>query len=746
MQFLTWLAAGLLFIALDASAQVDGTFFGLGGLAQGCNGRVNQTLELPDGDLLVAGDFTACGQVASPGVARFNGKRWFALGEGVNGEVMAVANLGTDIYAAGEFSQAGTLTVNNIARFDGQRWHRLGSADQHGVEGIVLEIAAFENKIYVAGYFFRAGPLPNANGFAVWDGVQWQRPPGDAFSGAPEFLSVVSGELYVSSTNLLSVNGLSDYVFRLRGGAWSRLQPVGTVQSPPLRNFISDGRDIFATPATFSCAIRCPTSLRRFDGVSWTTFGSFDGFIEDLAIVRGELHVLGRLSTLSTGLTQASRLIRRRGTAWETLLPLTDVPSTITPPGDFEIRAMNSYRDLLVVNGSFTQMRGSRLNRIAFFDGTQFSSLGSPAGVSDAGGGVNGAVSAITALEGEIYVAGAFDLAGPTLVSGIARLGNGMWHGLDLAPSVATRRINALVSHRGAVYAGGSFELPGSAGYSNVAGFGGKYWQALAPGRGASGAVNTLLSDGDALYLGGDFAQVATGGPNVLSSNGIAIWRPGQWGILGDGFASGTNGKILAVARLNGDIVVAGSFTSAGRDPAKDIARFDGSRWFRMGESTDALRPEGIRALAVYRGELYAAGTFVWADGRKPDPVLARFDGVRFQPVVNDLQTTNTFPLAKASALAVLKDRLYIGGRFDRSGATLLRGIAAYDGNQITPVGRIGAQNVQGEVMVLTVNGDELLIGGRFGSAGNQVSSGLARFVPASGAAPAGEHAEPRAH
>jgi hypothetical protein len=136
-----------------------------------------RALAIDDADVLyVAGDFTSVGRdwgldvTLANHIARWDGTAWSALGEGLNGEVRALA-IGSngDLYAAGDFTLAGGLPANHIARWDGETWHALGA----GTDGPVYTLAADPaGGVYVGGRFLTAGDV-EAPSVARWNGTEW---------------------------------------------------------------------------------------------------------------------------------------------------------------------------------------------------------------------------------------------------------------------------------------------------------------------------------------------------------------------------------------------------------------------------------------------------------------------------------------------------------------------------------------------------------------------------------------------
>src|SRR5262245_42079249 len=76
------------------------------GLPPGLNGTVSSVLTLGR-YTYVGGSFTKAGETNAVGIARWDGKRWSALGPGLQGLVNALAARGTDLYVGGIFTLNG---------------------------------------------------------------------------------------------------------------------------------------------------------------------------------------------------------------------------------------------------------------------------------------------------------------------------------------------------------------------------------------------------------------------------------------------------------------------------------------------------------------------------------------------------------------------------------------------------------------------------------------------------------------
>jgi hypothetical protein len=131
---------------------------------------VNALAVLPNGDLVAAGHFDSAGGVPCNNIARWDGASWSPLGSGIsstgNPYPNALAALPNgDLVVAGQFETAGGVPCNNIARWDGASWSPLGP----GIGGYLNALATLPNGDLVAGGWFG----PPGHFIARWDGTVW---------------------------------------------------------------------------------------------------------------------------------------------------------------------------------------------------------------------------------------------------------------------------------------------------------------------------------------------------------------------------------------------------------------------------------------------------------------------------------------------------------------------------------------------------------------------------------------------
>src|SRR5262249_48369946 len=124
---------------------------------------------------------------------------------------------------------------------------------------------------------------------------------------------------------------------------------------------------------------------------------------------------------------------------------------------------------------------------------------------------------------------------------------------------------------------------------------------------------------------------------------------------------------VYSLAVYNGDLIAAGIFDHADGDSTGGVARWDGSTWRPM--ATNAPVPQ-VNALAVHGTRLIAGGALTNFDG------VGQWDGTTWSAVGAGLQQgpPDNFP-ATVTGLQVVGDKLYAVGGIYNSGATTFTGL-----------------------------------------------------------------------
>lgn len=185
-------------------------------------------------------------------------------------------------------------------------------------------------------------------------------------------------------------------------------------------------------------------------------------------------------------------------------------------------------------------------------------------------------------------------------------------------------------------------------------------WQSLGSGCGQndqSEGVYALIVYDNELIAAGIFSSA--GG---IAANNVAAWDGHSWHALGSGIGPASSfTAVYALAVYDGELYAAGSFHQAGGAPAESIARWDGAAWHAVGTGN---RQGAINALAAYKGMLYAGGYF--SDTAQGDPVqnIERWDGSAWSSVPNVFGSYGYGVDGSIESLCATPNFLYIGGQF----------------------------------------------------------------------------------
>jgi hypothetical protein len=293
------------------------------------------------------------------------------------------------------------------------------------------------------------------------------------------------------------------------------------------------------------------------------------------------------------------------------------------------------------------------------------------------------------------------------------------------------RTIWAMTVFQGELVIGGDFGSAGGQTVNHIARWNGTTWRTLGgpSGIGVNGRVNALAVYAGSLFVGGNFT---TAGGIVV--NRVARWSGSDWfaltGPSGTGITEGFGGpRVEALTIYNGELVVAGSFGSAGGLTANSIARWNGSAWLPfVDQPSGVIGVNGqVSALAVYNGQLVAAGAFVGA-GASSASRIARWSGSTWLTLPGPSGNGMAGPVDSVRALYVHNGELVAGGRFSSAGGTAANNIARWTGSTWLPVSGPSGNGVDDFVWTLGSFGTDLLVGGNFSTAGGVSANRIARW------------------
>lgn len=224
------------------------------------------------------------------------------------------------------------------------------------------------------------------------------------------------------------------------------------------------------------------------------------------------------------------------------------------------------------------------------------------------GPGSNGIDDEVFALASDgirLYVGGAFTKAGDIAANNIVSWDGKRWQILGTGPGIlngVNGTVNSIVIDGDIIYVGGQFTNAGGTPVQNVARYSisSRTWANVTGGiSGTNAFVSTIMLDGDNVYVGGTFSRAGS-----LTVNNIAIWnRTTQaWSALG----TGVQGNVNAIAKGPDGVYVGGSFSSAGGVASSSVARWDGTAWHSLAGGVNG----SVNAIAVLGNRVFVGGQF----------------------------------------------------------------------------------------------------------------------------------------
>lgn len=576
------------------------------------------SLAVNGNDLYVGGTFTNAGGVTLTNIARWDGANWHPLAEGISPYnssgstgVRRLGFRGGLLYAAGAFSSAGNVAAQNIAVWNGSTWSTLGA----GVNGTVYGMTLTASDLYLGGDFTTAGTT-NAARVARWDGVSWSA-LGAGLNNSVNAIGVLSNRVYVGGSFTNAGGVYAQYAARWDGSTWSAM---GRGANDAVNEIVSDGSSLIFG-GLFNQVDDLPANhIVRFDGNSWSALGN-QGRDQGAAFFSRSVHAsdgrvyLGGLFT-GVGGTRASRVASWDGTNWSPLgsgLKGTN-EGTGTAANVIAVNGSDVY-----VGGVFTNAGGVSANSIARWNGSSWSALGS---------GVNGSVSAIAFIGSDVYVGGNFTTAGGVTAFHIAKWNGASWSALpgSFAGLINNFFVSALAVRGSDLYVGGSFFAGGNA--TNIARFSGGQWFPL--GLSVNDRVLTIAINGSNIYVGGRFTAAG-----LLSVNRIAQWDGTNWTALGSGIGGSGTPLVNSIALIGSNAYVGGTFTNAGGLYVNRLAKWDGLNWSPLGSGV-VTQPgsASVSKLNANGNDLYAAGNFAGAGGKPANCIGHWNEQVDFVPRV----------------------------------------------------------------------------------------------------------------
>lgn len=348
-------------------------------------------------------------------------------------------------------------------------------------------------------------------------------------------------------------------------------------------------------------------------------------------------------------------------------------------------------------------------------------------------------VNSLASHNGELYAGGNFSTAGSVSVNNIAKWNGTTWS--DVGNGIEGT-VYSLLEFNGELYAGGWFQTAGGATANNIAKWNGSNWINI--GSSECNLIKSLAVYNGELYAAGHFNF--PGYPGYPYGSPIAKWNGTNWSAFGPQSVDYTI-SIECMAVYNGELYAAGSYYQIGGGGVPEfyrISKWNGSDWITVLTIPATYTLDGalgdILSMTVYNGELYASGNFGIIIDSIPAYHIAKWNGTNWSAAgsgINPASWPYGFDGSTYSyvkTLSVYNGSLYAGGRFDSSGTIATRNIAKWDGTNWSAL----AAGVDGRVYSLVASDSSLYTGGWFFHVnGNSIpASRIAKWNESCNAAP----------
>jgi hypothetical protein len=355
----------------------------------------------------------------------------------------------------------------------------------------------------------------------------------------------------------------------------------------------SDPR-LVATDATSSSLYLKPgSSVPEAWGAMATT--PLNGLIQQAAIDSlGNLYVVGFFTAVDG--VSANRIAKWNGSAWSAL-------GTGLDSGANSL-AIDSSNNIYVV-GSFTTAGGVSVNKIAKWNGSSWSAVGSGVGANSDPQDVK------IDSAGNVYIAGYFTSVDGVSANKIAKWNGSTWSALGTG--LDGNGLELAIDSSNNVYVAGQFSTAGGVSITGLAKWNGSTFSALGSGLNGHAWHLKITSSGD-LYASGPFTTA--GG---VSANRIVKWNGSAWSALGTGLDPAGIAYDFELDYDN-NLIIGGNFSTAGGVSANRIAKWNGSTWSALGTGPN----NSIAKVLKYQGNILFGGYFTTINGSSY-PYLAKY-------------------------------------------------------------------------------------------------------------------------
>lgn len=321
------------------------------------------------------------------------------------------------------------------------------------------------------------------------------------------------------------------------------------------------------------------------------------------------------------------------------------------------IHQLKIYNDTLFIGGVFSEVNDVSSSGIILWDSTSIHLKSESQGVY--------AEDFVLDTSG-LFVVGSFNMVDNNFgTTGVVQLVDGVWQSVGGGGTWVVDTPDCCIKWNDSFYVGHGFSGIGGVDVPfSFASWDGTSWHEEESVYGLEKGPMVMTIYNGELIGGGNFNQTTLGDQ---------MFRVGRFdGTHWHDIMGGVNGTVYDLYVDGNDLYVGGTCTLAQFGDVEipnNIARFDGSNWFGVGEYDEIGNT--IWAITKYREQLYVGG-LITVNG-VPFRSLAYFDGVHWHEVPGSEDMDE-----RVRCLEVYKDELYIGGDFQHAGGLEVPGLVRY--------------------------------------------------------------------
>lgn len=302
-----------------------------------------------------------------------------------------------------------------------------------GVDDNVYDMIKYDGELFVAGRFL----------FEVksWDGATWTDYNGLYGIGSPLTLSILDDTLYVAGD--FAYGGSQSTVYKLVNGNWEQVGGVFNESSWSSTKKLITYDTLLISGGRFSSVGGVSIdNIASWNGTTWSAMGAgLNGIVTNLGVHQDTLYATGDF-TASGSDTTVRTIAKWNGANWVCF----DNNVTFNSAG-----ALKTYQGDLLIGNVWDTINGIEMNGIARWDGTNYSSMGTP---------IIKGVHEFWQFNNDLYIAADLNGSGiPSIERAVMK-----WNGADWEQvgGLFNQWVMCLEDYDNMLYCGGQFTDPTS--------------------------------------------------------------------------------------------------------------------------------------------------------------------------------------------------------------------------------------------------------------------------------------------